>query len=87
MNRHFMPPQEAKALCDLFYGTEGQLSKISIRVARLCAEAQALFDSLVRGEVWTAALLEVDKKALPIDLEYRNWNEVALFQNFGSIRN
>lgn len=80
-----MPPEEAEAWCDLFCGTEGpfpQLSKISIRVARLCAEAQALFDSPVRGEAWTAALLEVAKKALPIDLEYRNWNEIALVSKF-----
>lgn len=49
------------------------LSKCNLRTARLCHEAQVLFDSNSKDEWWIVKMLGVVKEAILIDLQYQQW--------------
>jgi hypothetical protein len=49
------------------------LSKCNLRTARLCHEAQVLFDSNSEDEWWIVKMLGVVKEAVLIDLQYQQW--------------
>lgn len=52
-----------------------RLAKLNIRLARLCAESQTLFDDKVRDEAWILGLMHVVKEAIILDLDYERWSE------------
>jgi hypothetical protein len=54
-----------------------ELAKCNLPAARLCAEAQVLFDSNTRNEWWILGLLRVVKEAILIDLQYQDWRNSA----------
>lgn len=52
-----------------------ELSKCNLRTARLCHEAQMLFDSNSGDGWWMVKMLMVVKEAILIDLQYQQWTE------------
>jgi hypothetical protein len=50
-----------------------KLSRCNLRTARLCHEAQTLFDNYSEDELWLLKMLEVIKEAILIDLQYQQW--------------
>lgn len=57
-------------------GTKGpplEVTQLSIHTARICAEAQILFDSSEHGKEWKNNLLEIIKEADALDVLYQSW--------------
>ncbi|RFU24971.1 hypothetical protein B7463_g11367, partial [Scytalidium lignicola] len=50
-----------------------KLSRCNLRTARLCHEAQTLFDNYSEDECWLLKMLRVIKEAILIDLQYQEW--------------
>ena len=50
-------------------------AKLNLRVARICADAQVLFDSPVRDEMWMLGLMRVVKESIILDLDYESWSQ------------
>lgn len=50
-----------------------KLSRCNLRTARLCHEAQKLFDNYSVDELWLLKMLGVIKEAVLIDLQYQQW--------------
>jgi hypothetical protein len=50
-----------------------EISKCNLRTARLCHDAQVLFDNYSEDEWWMVRMLGVIKEAVLIDLEYQQW--------------
>jgi hypothetical protein len=48
-----------------------------LQTARLCAEAQVLFDEKMQNEWWIIGLLKVVKEVIRIDEAYEEWDESA----------
>lgn len=51
------------------------LPRCNLRTARLCAQAQALFDSTDRADAWVLELLQIAKEATIIDVQYQAWSD------------
>jgi hypothetical protein len=77
--RHLNPPEEAEGWLELAGRDDAgyQLQTLRVCLARICAKAQALFDSTVREEVWILDLLNIIKDALVLDLKYESWSETT----------
>jgi hypothetical protein len=52
-----------------------KLAIINLRTARLCYDAQELFDSSSQDKWWILKTLQLIKEAILIDLEYQAWSE------------
>lgn len=75
LTRHEKPLEEAGAWTRVF-GIEGppqEMAQISIHTAQICAEAQVLFGSSERNDVWRYGLLRIIKETIAIDLLYQSW--------------
>jgi hypothetical protein len=74
---HLKPIEEADAWLDLLGSDEPsqKLAKCNLRSARLCYEAQILFDSRAQDQWWILRLLQLTKEAILIDLEYQGWSD------------
>lgn len=73
---HTEPPKEADIWLQTYLKDDAglHLARCNLRLARLCAEAQQLFDETAsRNEKWILGLLHVVKEAIIIDIEYQNW--------------
>jgi hypothetical protein len=79
---HTMPADEAERWLDSA-GKLGNdfrapdLAKCNLQTARICAQAQCLFDNEIQDDMWILGLLRVVKNALVIDLQYQNWEDSA----------
>lgn len=52
-----------------------RLARTNLRTARLCYDAQILFDSITQDKEWIVGMLQVVKEAILIDLDYQEWIE------------
>ena len=52
-----------------------QMTKLGLRTARLCADAQMLFDSTAHDKHWEQSLLAVIMYALQVDADFQSWIE------------
>lgn len=76
LTRHKKPLEEADAWVQtLAKGPPQELSVISIHTARICAEAQLLFDSNTQSKQWESALLKIIEDTTAIDVQYQSWME------------
>jgi hypothetical protein len=76
---HSRPPGEAEKWLELA-GIDNvgyHLCILNLRLARLCAEAQVLFDSTGQNEVWVLGLMCIVKEAIILDLGYDGWSETT----------
>jgi len=69
--------QEAEGWLDSFPRADPptKLGRINLRTARLCFNAQQLFDNTSPGELWVLEMLQIIKEAILIDLEYQDWSD------------
>ena len=74
---HTSPTEDAEVWLDTFPRTDPglKLAATNLRTARLCHNAQKLFDSSSQDEWWMLRALQLIKEAILIDLEYQAWSE------------
>lgn len=79
ISSNIRPPDEAEKWLELVDGKDlprqSVLSAINLRTARLCAEAQDLFEMEQQDEIWLIALLNIVKDGIEIDRRYQTWSE------------
>ncbi|KAH6665817.1 hypothetical protein B0J14DRAFT_212458 [Halenospora varia] len=79
ISSNIRPPDEAEKWLELVDGKDlprqSVLSTINLRTARLCAEAQDIFDMEQQDEIWLIALLNIVKDGIEIDRRYQTWSE------------
>lgn len=75
ISRHENPLPEADAWLDILGVQEPhhQMAKLTLRTARVCAEAQLLFNSSVHDGGWEDRLLAVSRRAILLDLDFQSW--------------
>jgi len=76
---HIQPPDEAEKWVELAkpYNSTYKLSLTVLQTARICAEAQLLFDEKKQNEWWIIGLLKVVKEIIRIDEGYKAWDDSA----------
>jgi len=72
---HIKPTEEANLWLETIPRDDPglNLSKCNLRTARLCLEAQVLFDNDSEDEWWILKMFGVVKEAVLIDLQYQQW--------------
>ncbi|KAH8656674.1 hypothetical protein BGZ60DRAFT_145751 [Tricladium varicosporioides] len=79
ISSNIRPPDEAEKWLELVDGEvlsrQSVLSTINLKTARLCAEAQDLFDMKDQDELWLIGLLNIIKAGIELDRQYQTWSE------------
>jgi hypothetical protein len=73
---HTNPTEEADIWLDTFPRIDPSLTlaRINLRTARLCCDAQQLFDSDTQSKWWIIKILELVKEAVLLDQKYQEWS-------------
>lgn len=74
---HIQPPEQSEQWLDLFREPEPSISlgKCHIRNAKLCVEAQKVFDAKVRDDTWVVRMLQVIRSGLQLDIDFQAWSK------------